>query len=494
MNSRIKIYKVEKLDGLAEKIKASASIAFFTQLQPIDPETTFAQKLIKAVASKDHPSETLYPMQDVLVTTGWNLNTDVFDNGETWIARNTPVHHPLNFQHNEKQIIGNITASQAVDDSMNPINDDLAVDELPEKFHILNGSVIYRVWQDEEHQKLIDQTIAEIPQGLWYVSMECIFKGFDYAVIRPDGSKSIIPRTEESAFLTKYLRQYNGPGVYKSEASGEEFKIGRVLRNINFIGKGLVRQPANPDSVILNHVSAFVSDLGYIKSEAEVTSINQTEPERQNPMSEPNVDIKRLEDKVAELVRENQTLANQLKERDGAAVKAEIDDLKNEVASRDSKIQTLETTVSELSDTVGKLTERAEDAETAKTKAEEELSKLQAEKVEQTRLAVLTGKGASAEKAAELVKKFAKFTDEEFNELVETVSVAWKKPEGETRPTKKPEEVINNAQPERDAALAVTEEPEEKKTDERIAKASKFIGGFLRYSKNVSAVTGQTQE
>lgn len=484
MNSKIKIFKAEKEAGLVEQIRASSSIAYITKVEPLDPETAFAQKLLKAVASTEHPSETLYPIKDVLVTTGWNLNTDVFDNGEIWSARNTPLHHPLNFMHDEKRIIGNITSSQAVDVDLKPIDENLAVDELPNKYHILNGSVIYRTWEDTLQQALIDKTISEIEKGdekgnpVWYVSMECAFKGFDYAVIRPDGSSAIIPRDESSAFLTKHLRHYGGTGVYKCAGVGQEFKLGRVLRNISFLGKGLVRQPANPESVILNHVSAFTTsfaNLGYITKEAEVTSTEQPESK---DMSEPNLETKRLEDRVAELVKANDALTIQLKAKDGEAVKAEID-------ARDEKIKILEASNAELKVTVASVTKRVEDSESAKKAADEQLLTLKNEKVEATRLSVLTGKGASSEKATELVKKFATFTDEQFNELVETLSAAWKKPETSTTTQKTPEQVINDAksEKEKEVALATTTQTEEDKVAEKRAKASKFIGGFLKYNK-----------
>lgn len=479
----MKIFKAEKEAGLSAQIKASSSVAYVTKLEPVDPSTALAQKLIKAVASEKHPAETLYPMKDILVSTGWNLNFDVFEKGEAFIARNTPVHHPLNIEHDENRIVGVITSSQAVDENFSALADDMAIDELPEKFHILNGSVLYRVWSDAEQQKFIDTTIAEIERGEWFVSMECVFKGFDYAVIRPDGSAGIIPRNEESAWMTKHLRQYGGTGTIAFADKGE-FKVGRVLRNITFSGKGLVRRPANPESIILNNVTAFVptfASLGYIKTEEEVTS---TEPERKN-MSEPNTDMQRLEERVGELLRENKTLADQLKARDGEATKAEIDGLKVEIKNRDSKIENLTASVTELNKTVSELTKRAEDAEKAKSDAQGELDKLRAENTERSRLALMTGKGATPEKAAELVKKFSKFTDEEFSDIVESLSAAWKPAEG-----KKPEEVINeaSAKAKKDGEVSLaagTELSEEDKVKERIAKASKLVGGFLRYNKNV---------
>merc|ERR1711959_822172 len=44
---------------------------------------------------------------------------------------------------------------------------------------------------------------------------------------------------------------YGGSGKY------EGYTVGRLLRNIAFSGKGLVSNPANPRSVILNDVNPF---------------------------------------------------------------------------------------------------------------------------------------------------------------------------------------------------------------------------------------------
>ena len=85
--------------------------------------------------------------------------------------------------------------------------------------------------------------IAEIEEGKWFVSMECLFPAFDYALQTSEGETKIIERNEASAFLTKHLRAYGGEGTY------ENYRIGRLLRNLAFSGKGLVSKPANPRSI-----------------------------------------------------------------------------------------------------------------------------------------------------------------------------------------------------------------------------------------------------
>lgn len=119
------------------------------------------------------------------------------------------------------------------------------MEDLPEKYHILTGSVIYKSFTNPELKDRSEKLIAEIQDGTKYVSMECFFKGFDYGLIEKNtGTYKILSRNNETAYLSKYLRSYGGLGEH------ENYKIGRVLRNITFSGKGFVDRPANQDSII----------------------------------------------------------------------------------------------------------------------------------------------------------------------------------------------------------------------------------------------------
>ena len=84
--------------------------------------------------------------------------------------------------------------------------------------------------------------------------MECYFKGFDYGLTdKVTGDYKVLARNDSTAYLTKYLKAYGGQGEH------DNYKIGRVLRNITFSGKGFVNKPANPDSIIFN--KRLIEDL-----------------------------------------------------------------------------------------------------------------------------------------------------------------------------------------------------------------------------------------
>ena len=175
--------------------------------------------------------------------------------------------------------------------------------------------------------------------------MEALFTDFDYAVVTPDGKHKTVARNEESAFLTKHLKSYGGTGQY------EQYKVGRLLKNITFSGKGLVRRPANPESVfIFNNVDAFASEETLSSFENTYSSVNDKEIDS---MSDNNR-VEELQTEVAELRRRR-------KEMDEAAVNAKFEKLGNQVAEKDAAIAELEKQVEEA---------KASNEELVKTKEE----------------------------------------------------------------------------------------------------------------------------
>jgi len=51
----------------------------------------------------------------------------------------------------------------------------LDLKELPDHYHILVASVIYKQWQDPAYRKRALDLMEQIEAGDKYVSMECIF-------------------------------------------------------------------------------------------------------------------------------------------------------------------------------------------------------------------------------------------------------------------------------------------------------------------------------
>lgn len=258
----IPIFKAEKEAGLEDLIKTSSAIALCGDANIVDsfdiPSSTRSYLLTKA---ENKNQIDLTYLKTILVSTGWNLNDDVFDPLEMWSAKSSPEDKPFNYEHCQDDIIGHITGCYAIKPNGDVILDNLDSKSIPDHYHIVASSVLYKIWENAEKQERMDNILAEISENKWFVSMEALFRGFDYAIKSSKGVE-IVARNEKTAFLTKYLKAYGGSGKF------EDAKIGRVLRNIVFSGKGLVRKPANPESVILSSSKA----LGY----------NQNEPIKEN--------------------------------------------------------------------------------------------------------------------------------------------------------------------------------------------------------------------
>jgi hypothetical protein len=254
----MQIYECEKSLGIKdEPIVAMATLAGgIEESKVIEAVKKYRDKYEKEWALQNLPKGAMLA-NGIMVSTSWNGNDDVFTPAETWLARFSPYLKPVNFMHKFQEktakIIGVITHSIAVNDSVETVYPEK--DKVPENFHILVSTMLWENYFPETCGK-IKKAIAD-KKG--YLSMECTSDDFGYA-LRKEGSDQVnlLPRNEITAYLTKHLRAYKGTG--EVEINGEKYRIGRWLRGINFTGVAYVDVPANPDSIVfedyLSHVTA----------------------------------------------------------------------------------------------------------------------------------------------------------------------------------------------------------------------------------------------
>ena len=182
----VKIFQNEINDGIGDLVKSTASVAYCS-------EAIFQKEIPKEIVAKavaeNKDQIDLYYLESVLVSCGWNKNDDVFMPEATWAARNTPEDKQFNFMHDENDIIGHITGSYVLTKDGKAVaeNDD----NMPEDFDIITQAVLYNSWTDSENKQRMEQIIAEIEEGKWYVSMECLFAGFNYALLDEGGNGKI---------------------------------------------------------------------------------------------------------------------------------------------------------------------------------------------------------------------------------------------------------------------------------------------------------------
>ena len=114
------------------------------------------------------------------------------------------------------------------------------VDEVPDKFNILT-LLLYTLNGAMPNKERMEKIVSEIEDGKWFVSMECLFTEFDYALTSSDGSTKVVARNEDSAFLTKHLRSMAEVRISKTIELADCYETYRSLVKACF-------KPANPRS------------------------------------------------------------------------------------------------------------------------------------------------------------------------------------------------------------------------------------------------------
>jgi len=433
----MKIFAQEQKDDLEDLILSTPLVTMASQVIPVENEQNkIFNKSLKSLAS--YNDEDLYYVQSILVTSSWNKNDDIFTKEEVWAAKNTPEDKPTNLEHDENIIIGHIVSNWSITDDGILIDENTPLENLPEKFHIVTGSVIYKAYTNPELKERTSKLIAEIENGTKYVSMECMFKGFDYGLINEStGEYKFLSRSNDTAFLTKHLRAYGGTGKY------DNHKIGRVLKSITFSGKGYVDKPANPDSIIFNREN-FITLSSTKNSEKSFLGVSEksTNSTEVNNMS--------LEKEIAELKEKVEATADCASATKEAY--AQVIELKETVASLQSE---LEIKSNELTVAKSSIEELVAQTEAAKKMSEEEMMKKEEEmkkaksdldsaleaiaaykgkeeemmkkEKKMKRMASLLEKGLDQEVAASAVDQFESLEDVAFDAMVELVSNAAKK-------------------------------------------------------------------
>ena len=433
----IKIYAKEIEDGISEMVQANASIAYACPLSianPTEDEKSRIEASLKSEASSNKGQKDLYYVDSVLVTTCWNRNDDVFNKSEVWAARSTPEDKPFNIEHDEHDIIGHITGNWIINNSGEIIPDETSEEELPDTYHIVTSSVMYKHWTDPKLIARTKELIEQIEAGKKFVSMECLFTDFDYALASDSGQMRTLGRNEESAFLTKHLRAYGGTGVYQG------FKIGRMLKNIAFCGHGLVNKPANPSSIIFDKYNPFVAptegSLAIFESSqaAQQSVLSKEETEMADNLDFYKNQVSELKASVNTLSEEKKELEAQLTEAGAKEYDAKIAELQVTIAEKDetieAKVTESEALATELTETKTKLEEaeaKVVEVEQAKAELDAQLAQIEAEKVRASRISQLVEAGLETEEAEAAVEKFAELSDDQFEAIALMVAPKDKK-------------------------------------------------------------------
>lgn len=496
----INIYKAEKEAGLEHKIKASSCIAYASPLcgesaqamNILAPSSQF-QELSKAAKT----DEDLFGLHSILVSTVWNKNDDIFTKEEVWAARNTPQFKPTNLDHDEKQIVGTIIGNWPVDKEFNIIDEDTPIDDVPDLFHILVASVIFRQFVDPEMKARAEKLIEQIQANDKFVSMECIFRGFDYGVLTPDGESHIIARNDDTAFLTEHLRSYGGKGIY------QDHKIGRALRNITFSAKGFVDNPANATdkeiySIIFDSDYEFDFanahfDKKWLFEKTGVTSkvdktICKSEKQEKKMSDVLTSRIDELKKDLDEALAANKELSTQLSQVNVARFENDISELESQIAELKSSLSVKDEELSQSQEKVESLSSQLEQITSEMHKKDEEMKDMKEKEKKAKRKASLISVGLSDDDAEAKTEVFANLNDEQFEVVAETFKSSLvsteedseasvetqKEEECDSQAEEASEEVLETVESSENVSLSVESDSEDQLSQARAGLADYF--------------------
>lgn len=201
-----------------------------------------ASMALKLPEDKDKQMDLQY-MNAIFVSSGMNKNGAVFLGSELIKARNTIEVKAIDVEHDERSIIGHISKAAFLTRTGDHFDAEAAANTMsPEEMDGLEldvgiSGVIYKARFPEIAQEIAD--------GNWMVSMECFYRDYDIKV-----GDMIIPRDmAENLGYDRYVGH-----VVQVRYGGVErgfHLVGRVLRDIIFSGVGIVKDPANERSIIM---------------------------------------------------------------------------------------------------------------------------------------------------------------------------------------------------------------------------------------------------
>jgi len=177
------------------------------------------------------------------VSSGENLNHAYFMPSEMAAARHTIDNKALDIEHEEENIVGHIYSSVFVDRDGNKLNTEELSDLDPKIIDKMDIDVMIAGIVYKSRFPLLAE---EIVKGKWKLSMETYYQNYDIKI-----GNLIMSRKEAEAMgldtssvLGKMAR------IFKRGKELAAGSVARVLRDLLFSGCGLVKQPANPRSLI----------------------------------------------------------------------------------------------------------------------------------------------------------------------------------------------------------------------------------------------------
>jgi hypothetical protein len=228
-------------------VEQENKITLYAPIQIDESVSQQAQEKASVLAFPDERQNDLQYIRSILVSAGTNKNGAHFMPSEMLKAHDTVVNKAIDIEHEEDKVIGHIYDCAFLHKDGEQFDPPQLMIEAEEAGTNLDDLDIDIVITGVIHKMRFPELADEISSGDWKVSMECYFKDFDIKI-----GDTIISRQE--AQLLGYDPNELVGNFVKITAENKELgthSAARVLRGITFSGMGLVKNPANPHSIIL---------------------------------------------------------------------------------------------------------------------------------------------------------------------------------------------------------------------------------------------------
>lgn len=230
------------MDHKHSSVELVAEISFFEGTDDLKKEVA------SIVRFPENKTPDVLFFSGIFVSSGENLNKAYFMPSELLKAFNTISNKPLDLEHKEIEIVGHIYSAAFADKNgvkieTAQLQEMTSVQLEKTELDVVIAGIIYK----NRFPELAD----EVKNSKWKLSMETYYSDFDVKV-----GNTILSRKEAEALGLDSATVLGR--VARLLKHGEEIAKGsitRVLRGLIFSGCGLVQNPANPRSIILETAS-----------------------------------------------------------------------------------------------------------------------------------------------------------------------------------------------------------------------------------------------
>jgi hypothetical protein len=229
------------------------------------------QEVASVVAFPENKTPDMLFFSGIFVSSGENLNKAFFMPSELVKSHHTINNKALDVEHDETQVVGHIYSSAFIDRSGNKLEittlQGMNQDELEKMdIDVMIAGIVYK--------SRFPELSKEIKESKWKLSMETYFQDYDIKI----GDLILSKKEAEALGLTSNSVLGRVARVLKKGKEIAKGEVARVLRGLMFSGCGLVKNPANPRSVILETAKKKELEEGEIVVELDLkTGVKNTE-------------------------------------------------------------------------------------------------------------------------------------------------------------------------------------------------------------------------